>query len=66
MSDYETLARAVSGFTDQLEIAANQATEQRKVADLVMRQLFRVVPAEYRMSVVRGQGHGSSSASGRG
>lgn len=37
---YMTLATAISGFTDQLEVEANLATKQKRQAETIMRQLF--------------------------
>ena len=39
MSDYGTLARAVSGFTDVLEDQANAATQQKRTAEALLRHL---------------------------
>lgn len=39
MPDYGTLARAVSGFTDVLEQEVNNATQQKREAEALLRHL---------------------------
>lgn len=38
--DYGDLARAISGFTDQLEAEANEASSRKAAAEIVVRSCF--------------------------